>query len=70
MYYSLNCKESTAETPNTPTRMNSGTLYEIISKYLNVAQIYIDGKAFVVQNTTYNFEKLVDTITSAISEQN
>jgi len=67
MYYNLNHRLSTTEEQKPHSRMNAGTFYEIISKYLNIAQIYIDGKAYLVQNTVC--EKLVETISSAISAQ-
>lgn len=69
MYYNLNRQLSTTEKQKTHSRMNVGTFYEIISKYLNIAQIYIDGKAYLLQNMTCDFGKLVETISSAVTEQ-
>ena len=36
-------------------RRKSGGLYETVSKYLNIQQVYIYGKAFLVQNTGSNY---------------
>ena len=69
MYYNLNCQLSTTEKQKTHSRMNVGTFYEIISKYVNIAQIYIDGKAYLLPNMTCDFGKLVETISSAVTEQ-
>ena len=69
MYYNLNRQLSTTEKQKPHSRMNVGTFYEIISKYLNIAQIYIDGKAYLLQNMTCDFGKLVETISSAVTEQ-
>lgn len=37
----------------------AGELSGIVSKYLNVMQIYINGQAFMSQNTTSDFQALV-----------
>ena len=75
MYYSLNHNESTTETPDTPptcSRMNPGTLYEILVSILMLHRFTSMGKhSYVHRNTkSCDFEKLIDTITSAISGQN
>ena len=50
-------------------RKKSGDLYEILSKHLNLLQVYIYGKAFLVSNTGSNIEKLVKTITDSVNKE-
>lgn len=45
-------------------RMMAGELPGIVSKYLNVMQININGQAFMSQNTTSDFQALVSFLSN------
>lgn len=44
----------------------SSEFYEMVSKYLNIIQIYISGKAYLVQNTGSNIETIVSTVNNDV----
>ena len=41
---------------------DAGELYEILCKYLNLMQVYIGGKGYLIQSTGTNVENLIQTI--------
>lgn len=43
-------------------RMMAAELFATLSKHLNVMQLYIQGKAFISENTTSDFQSLVSFI--------
>lgn len=61
------CCHSGADVHGLPS-MPSSTLYEILSKHLNIIQIYIDGKAYIIENTGSNLAKLLETITGTMNK--
>lgn len=52
-----NAKETASE-----RRMMAGELFGIVSKYLNIMQLYINGHTFISENTTSDFQALVSFI--------
>ena len=67
----LNCKKrchSGTDALGLPS-MPSSTLYEILSKHLNIILIYINGKAYIIENTGSNLEKLLETITGTMNTE-
>ena len=46
---------------------SSSCIYNILSRHLNIVQIYLNGKAFIIENTGSNIEALLDTIESTVS---
>ena len=40
----------------------------MIGKYLNIMQIYINGKAYITSNTECDPETLIETISNSIDE--
>ena len=50
-------------------RRKSGGFYETVSKYLNIQQVYIYSKAFLVQNTGSNVEKIIPTIAESVNTE-
>ena len=44
------------------SRLESSRLLEIMSKHLNVAQIYIDGKGYVIENHGKEIVKIVESL--------
>ena len=57
-YYEL---KQVSTTPSKPT------FYDTISKYLNVIQIHIDGRAYICENTHCDPQKLITTIEGAVN---
>ena len=43
--------------------------YEMLSKYLNVAQIYIDQQAFIVESSGTDIEKVVNSISRTLEHR-
>ena len=44
-------------------------IYELLSKYLNITQIYIGGVAYIIPSMEGDMEKLVNTINGSINKQ-
>ena len=55
-------------TKGSERRRKSGEFYEIVSKHLNILQVYIHGKAFLVHNTGSKIEQLLKTITDSVNK--
>ena len=47
---------------------DAGELYEILCKYLNLMQVYICGKGYLIQSTGTNVENLIETIANPVNE--
>ena len=54
--------------PNKDHPVMSASLYETFSKYLNVLQIYIHGKAYLIENRGVNVSKLQETINHTMGQ--
>ena len=50
-------------------RKKSGELYEILSKYLNIVQVYLYGKGYSVCNTGSNMAKHLTTLTESVNKR-
>ena len=50
------------------SRTNPATFCEMIGKYLNIMQIYINGKAYITSNTECDPQTLIETISNSIDE--
>ena len=48
---------------------DAGELYEILCKYLNLMQVYICGKGYLIQSTGTNVENLIQTIANTVNEE-
>ena len=47
---------------------SSCNYYEIFSKYLNIKEVYIQGKAYLIPNTGNNVNKLLETVVNMVNE--
>ena len=44
------------------TRLESSQIVEVLTKHLNVAQIYIDGKGYIIENHGKEINKVVESL--------
>ena len=44
------------------TRIESARLLEVLTKHLNVVQIYIDGRGYILENRGLEIEKILDSL--------
>ncbi len=51
------------------SQVTSSSIFETVSKYMNVLQIYINGKAYIIENTNTNVKALLQTISQAVDKQ-
>jgi len=49
--------------------MTSSEIYDILNKHINLIQVYIQGKAYLIENTGSQIPSLLDTISSMIDEE-
>ncbi len=47
----------------------SSSIFEILSKHLNILQVYINGKAYIIENYHNNVKALLHTITQTVDRQ-
>ena len=51
------------------SRKQSGDLYEILSKHLNIVQVYLYSKGYLLHNSGSNIETLLKTITESVNKE-
>ena len=44
------------------TRIESARLLEVLTKHLNVVQIYIEGRGYIIENHGQEIVKIVDSL--------
>ncbi len=51
------------------TSVTSASMYETLSRHLNLTQLYIDGKAYLAYSCSNNFHKVLQTLAVAANQR-
>ena len=51
------------------TVMTSSEIYDILNKHINLIQVYVHVKAYLIENTGSQIPALLDTISSMINKE-